>query len=526
MPAELRDSLEFLFPDSTVSRRPCRTLTLDVARGGTVAAHVLLTGLKEGRTVRVSVSRHHKPVVGAEWFRLIDVPVEINTGPVGFVEKSGQRNPHVIRRAPFRIYDAMEPLAGSVKAPSHTVALRVQIPIPRNGKPGRRDYEIVIACGRDRYELGLRVRVHKAAIPPAGANSLPYTNWFSVERMADRHGLKRWSPSHWRMMRRYADLMVHARQNVFMPRLEHFITLKRGRPVLDAARLRKYVRLFTSAGMHFIEGGHLARRPRGTWDAPTFNLAITNVQATSPQGDADMADICGQLMSEIRRNGWQDRWIQHVTDEPIEANATDYRILTGMVHKYMPGIKLMDATLDTSLVGSVDIWCPQGQRYQEKREQFAAFRKRGDRVWFYTCCFPGGPWLNRLLDMELLRPTLLGWYAALYDLDGYLHWGLNWYPTDKHPFEASITPARSDGQHLPAGDTHIVYPGQRGPWSSLRLEAQREGLEDCELLKLLKARDPKLAGRITRRAVRAFDKYTKDVRTFRAARRALLEALR
>ena len=125
--------------------------------------------------------------------------------------------------------------------------------------------------------------------------------------------------------------------------------------------------------------------------------------------------------------------------------------------------------------------------------------------------------------MELLRPALLGWYAALYGLDGFLHWGLNHYPSKQHPFEASISPARSTGQHLPAGDTHIVYPGPRGPWSSLRLEAQREGLEDYELLTLLRASDPKLAGRITRRAVRAFDNYTKDVRTFRAARKALLD---
>jgi len=525
MLAEIRDPLEFLFPDSAVAKPPAGSLELDVARAGTIAAHILLNGLEEGQRIRFSIHRRGKPVPNAEWYRLIDVPVEVNTGPKAWAEKKHQHNPHVIRRAPFRVYDAMEPVKESVTTNSATLALRVHVPIPRNSKPERRGYEVLIDSGGKQQRLLLSARIYKPIIPPVGADSFPYTIWPSLENMADRHGLERWSEAHWRMMRKYADTMVHARQNTFMTRLHHIFTVEQGRPVLDASKLKRHVRLFTSAGMHFIEGGHMAHRPGGKWDAPTFDLAVTGVPATSPEGDADMACMCRQLMAEIRRNGWQDRWIQHVTDEPIEANATDYRILTGMAHKYMPGIKLMDATVDTSLVGSVNIWCPHGHKYEQNREQFEAFRQRGDSIWFYTCCRPGGPWLNRLLDMELLRPALLGWYAALHGLDGFLHYGLNRYKTPQHPFEASVGPMRDDGNQLPPGDGYIVYPGPRGPWSSLRLEAQREGLEDYELLRQLAERDPKQASRIVRRAVRKFDDYTKNVRTFRAARRALLEAL-
>ena len=78
---------------------------------------------------------------------------------------------------------------------------------------------------------------------------------------------------------------------------------------------------------------------------------------------------------------------------------------------------------------------------------------------------------------------------------------------------------------LPAGDTHIVYPGADGPWSSLRLEAQREGFEDYELLRLLQAKRPALAAKVLARAIRGFDDYTKDPAVFRAARRALLKGL-
>ncbi len=242
------------------------------------------------------------------------------------------------------------------------------------------------------------------------------------------------------------------------------------------------------------------------------------------EGNADIACAARQLMEEIDRNGWRGRYVQHVTDEPIRENAADYRIFVGMVRKYMPGIPIMDATMDPSLSGSVDIWCPQVQHYQQNRALFEAERALGDRIWFYTCCFPGGPWLNRLLDMELLRPALLGWGAALFRLDGFLHWGLNHYAGNQDPFEMSVIPNWGGGSNsLPAGDTHVVYPGEGGPWSSVRLESQREGLEDFELLKLLEQRHPKKAQALVRSVIRGFDDYTKNVAAFRAARGKLLK---
>jgi hypothetical protein len=144
-------------------------------------------------------------------------------------------------------------------------------------------------------------------------------------------------------------------------------------------------------------------------------------------------------------------------------------------------------------------------------------------VWFYTCCFPGGPWLNRLLDMELLRPALFGWAAARFRLDGFLHWGLNHYRPDQDPFQQSVVGHGGDNR-LPAGDTHIVYPGPDGPWSSVRLEAQREGFEDYEMLTELGWDRVREGLAIVRPVLRGFDRYTKDVTVLREARRRLYAA--
>jgi hypothetical protein len=520
MRAQLKDALEFLYTDSQPAGRPAAPPVLDVALGGTASVQVLADGLTPGRPVRLTLLAKGRSVGKADWFRLVDVPVEKNTGPVGFIEHDGEHNAHVTRRAPFRVFDAMEPVRETVTPSAPLLALRLHVAA---GKAGKQDYTIRLESGSDRVELPFSVTVHPVRITPTGPRSLPYTNWFNFGMMATRHQVAPWSAGHWRMIKRYAALMAHARQNTFWLPLGDLFS-KDPLPVLNRPRLRRLVNIFTDAGLHFIEGGHLANRTGGEWSATSFSIVISNALATAPEGNKALANLASQLMEEIDRNGWRDRWIQHVTDEPISCNAVDYRILVGMVRRHMPGLPILDATMDPKLVGSVDIWCPQAQEYQLHREEFEAQRALGDRIWFYTCCFPGGPWLNRLMDMELLRPALLGWGAAHFQLDGFLHWGLNHYKEEQDPFQQSVA-SHGGTNFLPAGDTHIVYPGKGGPWSSVRLEAQREGFEDYELLRLLRARSPKRAERLIGRVFQAFDRYTKDTAVLRKARRELLTAL-
>jgi hypothetical protein len=524
MRCELLDALLWVYPDSEIGTRPCLRRGVHVARGATAAVTVLVKDAAPGRPIRVEVS----PFAGAkaQLFRLRDVPVERNTGPVGFTEKADEHNEFVTRRAPFRVYDAMQPVSASFEAKVRTEAIRVHWPVPEDAEPGAREVALTLRQGKEKHVLALGVTVHAAVVQPVGRGSWPVTNWFSYNNMATRHGLTPWSEAHWDMIGRYARLMARNRQNTFWLPFGDVFTLDQAGLALDRERLRRIVKTFTRAGMYFIEGGHFGARSSGEWTCPTFSVALTKHLATSSAGNADIAGAARQLMEEIERNRWRGRYLQHVTDEPVTQNANDYRIFVGMVRKYMPGIPIVDATMDPALAGSVDIWCPQVQHYQQDRDRFEAMRALGDRVWFYTCCFPGGPWLNRLLDMELLRPALLGWAAGLFRLDGFLHWGLNHYQPNQDPFEMSVIPNWGGGTNcLPPGDTHVVYPGDGEPWSSLRFESQREGLEDLELIRCLTQVKPRQATTLVRSVIRGFDDYTKDLAAFRTARRKLLTAV-
>ena len=179
--------------------------------------------------------------------------------------------------------------------------------------------------------------------------------------------------------------------------------------------------------------------------------------------------------------------------------------------------------MTVSLAGVVDCWCPQVQEFQKNIPFFEERKAAGDAVWVYTCLIPGGPWINRLVDQERLRQVYVGWACARYDLQGFLHWGFNMH--SGKPFEELVRMHGGPTNYLPAGDSHIVYPGKKGPLSSQRFEAHRIGMEDYELLYLLKKKDPEQAAKLIDKLFQAFDRYDKDIRDYRKVRQELLSAL-
>ena len=79
--------------------------------------------------------------------------------------------------------------------------------------------------------------------------------------------------------------------------------------------------------------------------------------------------------------------------------------------------------------------------------------------------------------------------------------------------------------YLPAGDTHIIYPGRGEPWLSIRLEAERESAEEYELLRELAKTDKAKADELCENVFRSFRDVEYDVAKFTANKKALLEAL-
>jgi hypothetical protein len=517
-----------IFPDM-IPESLADSLPIHVPRNSTAGVHVMLAGLtgKERITV-VALSAKGKRLGAERWYRMIDVPVAENSGLDRNTEKySGKINPFVVRRAPFRVYDPFRPVSFPLTADSSTVVLRLELPVPANAREGAYLYRIRVRCGKVSRDLQFPVTVHRVAVPPLERASTAYINWHSLDNICTSHGVEKWSEPFWKMLGRYAHLMAKGRQNAFWFIWGEYFTFDSTGNVLrfERARLERYIRLFEGEGLMTIHGAPLVGR-RDWLGSTDMLLGVRaadgqEVHATSPRGKHMLREMGTRVVAMMKENRWEGRWLQGIFDEPTDEFLDRYRELVALFREMDPSIKILEATLTMSVAGDVNVWCPQVQEYQANRAFFDKRKAAGDRVWVYTCLAPGGPWLNRLLDMERLRQVYIGWALAKYDLQGYLHWGFN-HHTAK-PFEELVR-FHMEGQYLPAGDSHIVYPVKEGPLSSHRFEAHRIGMEDCEVFTQLKRRDPGRADEIIGMVVRAFDDYDKRVPEYRRARQALLEA--
>ncbi|RPI27583.1 MAG: DUF4091 domain-containing protein [Acidobacteria bacterium] len=512
---------DWLYPDTQVPASPLHTIDLHSARGARTAFQVLLQGTKAGDPLQLKYEGKLAP----ELYQLVDVNVPENSGPPCSAIPPDQPKPeYSIRKAPYRVYEALRPIHGGDKARGETEAFYVSFRVPTDATPGKQNGQLRIQAGERTAEVKLSLTVHTATVPEQG--HLRVTNWFSLPAMARLHKLEPWSEGHWEMIRRYARMMRRGRQTDFIPVRPEVKKTDQGGWQFDFSRTERMIKMFLDEGFTHIELPHIAHHDRRKEAISPFvvDIAGTPAAGTSREAYAFLSEYLKGWAQMLRRNGWYDKATQHVVDEPNPKNFADYRIMAGTVRKFLPGIPLIDALGNATLDGAVDIWVPLSESYEKDVAGFEAHRRRGDIIWFYTCCDPSGYSLNRFIDTELLRTRLLHWANWKYRLDGYLHWGLNQIIEEQHPFENTCPPhGPYKDFHLPPGDSHIVYPGEEGPWSSVRFEAMSAGIEDYELLRLVGRRDEKLADEICTQLVRTFTNYDSTVAGFDAAHRRLLE---
>ena len=526
----LVDPLEPVFPDSNDVRRWGQHSEADFPSGTPADVLVLLT-VSPGESFSVSAVLSGIQLPPGCWSRLLDVPVEQNTGLEGRTEAfTNQRNPYVIRRAPFRIYEALQPLqAATVTAGNTYTALRLAVPPEMLAAPGTYRVEITAKGTNWRRQGTFVATVHRARLPRLAESTFIYTNWFSLPQMEEKHGLARWSTEWLAMLDLYAAMMAHGRQNCIMVPAE-VISLSDGRISLDEEHLRAFVDVFRRHGFQYFESPHLMYRgDEDDWGDPELKVCLTKRRYGTPEAKKDVERIVTLTKSFTAGYGLTGKWLQHISDEPTAVQARCYREVVNQVRSISPDIRIIEATGDRdTLAGAVDVWCPTIDDFQKNESFFRSRQLRNEKVLVYTCLVPGGKWLNRLLDQERLRQVYFGWGAAHFGTSGYLHWALNQYQT-KDPFNQSVvhhpSPAAAPNNFLPAGDTHILYPGAAGPLSSTRFEAMRIGIEDFELLQVLKKKDGPGAEELMRQVFRDYTDYSTDVTAYRAARRRLLHEL-
>ena len=513
--------------------RSPKDIQIHTAKNGKEGIQVIIEANEEADIV---VSNN--PAIGIELYEMIDIPVEYNTassteqdGKFLVMEEQVEKPFYSTRKAPFRVYDCLRKVTdGKVPSKLGRVAFYMCF-VPEEGvEVGKHKITLEIVAGDTKEQLEVEVNIYDVVIPE---ERFSVTNWFNLHNIASKYGLIHGTSEFYAMVRKYAQAMRRVRQTHFFLQLDPLHYLKDN--TFDFSYIVPIVEIFFEEGFKTMEVGYFATKGDYVFTDELKCAADPSIKVSSREGYWIITEMVKAWQEFLLTHGWEEKVIYHICDEPdvhisgpesIVKRKAQYFMIASILRKYLNNPKIIEAVKTDEFKSGVDIWVPLTVNYEELKDEFDRLNEHGDEVWNYVCCAPTGEYLNRFLDIAVLRPRILFWGCSKYNLSGYLHWGFNYYGEGHNPFEQSCCPNDTgQGTSFPAGDSHIAYPGEDGPWISMRLEAQRKGIEDLELLAEIKRKDINTYRKWINQVFDNNKTYNDDVDQFESIREGILEYL-
>lgn len=342
---------------------------------------------------------------------------------------------------------------------------------------------------------------------------IPHTEWFHSDCLAEYYRVEVFSERHWEIIRAFVESAAKHRCNmlltpVFTPPLDTAVggerptvqlvdvTVREGKYEFGFERLRRWVDMARECGIEYFEFSHLFTQ----WGAKAAPKIMAVEDGTYRQifgwdTDASGAEyreflhlFLAALKRELGEMGIEKKCYFHISDEPSMEHLESYQKAWETVAPELEGYQMIDALshydfYEKGLVGQPVCAVDAIQPFLEKRPE---------RLWCYYCTSQCVDVPNRFIVLPGYRTRILGTLLYKYRLDGFLHWGYNFYYSERSLYP--VDPYRNtdaDGA-FPSGDSFLVYPGADGkPEESIRQMLMDEAMSDyCAFLAL-----EKLAGR-------------------------------
>lgn len=375
--------------------------------------------------------------------------------------------------------------------------------------PGPADLrlEVLGPEGEKLAEFAFTVEVLDTALPP---QTLLQTQWFHADCLADYYHVPVFSEEHWRILDNFmasaADHGVNMLLTpVFTPPLDTArggerttvqlvdVAFENGRWSFGFDKLRRWVQMALRHGITEIEVAHLftqwgaefapkvmVQTPGGLekrfgWHTPAVGGEYTRfLRAFLPALKAELDGLVG--LDHV--------WF-HISDEPHDHEKETYAAAKATVADLLADCHVIDA------LSSYDIY---REGIVEKpvvcNDHIQTFVDHGvQHLWTYYCTVQALAVPNRFMAMPSTRCRIMGPLLYQYDLEGFLHWGFNFYNVQRSVRPIDPFRVTDAGEAFPSGDAFLVYPAPDGTaWDSLRGEAHKAALQDLRLLRLCESR--------------------------------------
>lgn len=331
--------------------------------------------------------------------------------------------------------------------------------------------------------------------------------WFYCDCLQDYYETEMFDERHWQIIENFMKAAVKRGLNMiltplFTPPLDTYVggerttaqlvdvTVTDGKYTFGFDKLHRWVELCNRVGFKYFEIAHFftqwgakhCPKVMATVDGEYKKIFGWETDATSKEYTEFLRTFVPQFLDFMKAmDGADKRCYFHISDEPNPAHIQQYSAAKAIVKDYLKDYKIMDAMSSYEMYssGAVDMPVP-GNNHLEP-----FFENNVQGLWTYYCCSQCEEVSNRFIAMPLSRTRIMGTQMWKYNIEGFLHWGYNFY-NNQHSY-GKINPFMcTDGDYFgPAGDPFSVYPGRHGQAiESVRLVAFHEAIQDIRSLRL------------------------------------------
>ena len=350
-----------------------------------------------------------------------------------------------------------------------------------------------------------KLEVLDAVLPP---QTLINTHWFHSDCLASYYKVDVFSEEYWRIVANFMKNAVRHGMNmvltpVFTPPLDTMVgherptvqlvgvkLLSKGKYAFDFTKLEQWIATAQKAGMQYFEISHLFTQwgaefcPKimGSVKGKEKKLFGWETRADSEEYTTFLSAFLPELSAFLKKKKLQKNCFFHCSDEPGDQHLAMYRKNRALLSRFLKGFKIMDAMSHVEFYkdGVADLPVP----YIMKLPDFLAAGVK--ERWTYYCCGPTMDYVNRFIHMPSSRNRIFGGMLFKYDIQGFLHWGYNFYYAGLSRYEIDPWTCNDAGTFFPGGDPFVVYPGPEGEaYDSLRWEVFFEALQDQRVYEVL-----------------------------------------
>lgn len=513
--------------------------TIRVARGEHAVAQLVISSTDSLTDLTASL-RNMKSKRGK-------FPAEATFGWVGYVTSSHPYKPaasDILHSSTGLFPDPILTDTVWTAGPSRPAVLWVDIPVPAKADKGVYKCTVRIDGKRNgrkvAFDHSFAIQVYPVDITD---RPLTVTNWYFPVKfpfMNNGNPVEFDTPEYWKCLESVIKTGEDFGQNVWTTNVQAKPSLSAdGKSIdWDFTDMNKYISFILShVKVRHLESMAIGGRLKPGWTAPigvevpVFDekggYALQMLPVDDPRADIFLTSYFSQLKENMSSHqledgsgrSWFDIFVQHIADEPVEANRAQWESLARRAKANAPGLRIIEAyRCDDFNPDLIDVLVPQ---LDELGNEIYKHTTPEQEIWFYTCMYPREEFANRFVELPLIKTRILHWLNFKYNAGGYLHWGFNYWGESGDPMK-EVSSAAND---WPGGDAYIVYPGHLKVYPSIRLSAMRDGINDYALLKMIEKRDPFLARSFADEMIQSYNSYNTSVSHFRALRKRMLEAL-